>query len=117
MKIKIVSPAEGQTILGDKATISFISGDFTIGQDGYLFLWFDNPVEEASTAAKITGNFDYTLSDVPAGVHRLTLEAVRPNQRSFNPPIKQTVTFTTKLPQVPTAPVSPVPFNVSSSAK
>ncbi len=113
-QIKIVLPSEGQTILGDKITVSFIAGDFNVGADGYLNLWLDNPVEEVSTAAKITGQFDYTLSSVPAGPHRLTLEAIGSNHLSFHPPVKQTVFFSTMLPQVPSTNPTSVPFTASS---
>lgn len=112
MKIKIISPTETQTILGDKITISFIVSDFAVGEDGYLYLWFDNPIHEASTAAKITGNFDYTLADISPGPHKLTLEAVRPNHLSFNPPVKQSVSFTTLLPQITTPTLSPAPSKI-----
>lgn len=113
-QIKIVSPSQGQQVLGDKVTVSFIAGDFTVGQDGYLHLWLDNPIEEASTAAQITGQFDYTLSDLSPGPHKLTMEAVKANKVSFNPPVKQTVSFTTSLAYVPTITPSPTPFNILS---
>lgn len=112
VQIKFISPTEGQTILGDKITISFIVSDFAVGQDGYLNLWLDNPSEEASTAAKIVSSFDYTLSDLSPGAHKLTLEAVSSNKPLFNPPIRQTVTFTTTLPQIPTIASSPTPFSI-----
>lgn len=115
-QLKIVSPTNGQTILGDKATISFIISDFTVGQDGYLRLWLDDPRQEASQSSKITGNFDYTLSDLTEGAHMITLEAVGGNNISFIPKVKQTVTFNTTLPQIPTPTPSPTPFNLSSYA-
>lgn len=108
-QIKIVLPAQRQTILGDKITISFIVSDFNVGADGYLNLWLDDPREEVSTAAKITGQFDYTLSSLPPGKHKITLEAVKSNNLSFRPPVKQTVYFTTSLPQIPSVtPLAPV---------
>lgn len=115
-QIKIVSPTDGQQILGDKATVSFIAGDFTVGADGYINLWLDNPIEEASTAARITSQFDYTLSDLTLGIHKLTLEAVKTNKLSFNPPVKQTVFFTTAQAQIPTSTLSPTPFDIVSLA-
>lgn len=99
-QLKIISPVDNQTILGDKITISFIVSDFTVGQDGYINLWLDNPIKETSTAAKITSQFDYTLSDLPSGSHKLTLEAVKSNHLSFKPRVNQTVSFTSILPQV-----------------
>lgn len=111
-QIRIVSPTEGQTILGDKVTISFIVSDFSVGQDGYLHLWLDNPEEEASTAAKISSQFDYTLAGMSAGAHKLTLEAVKLNMRSFYPPVKQTVSFNTKPAQIPTITLSPTPLSM-----
>lgn len=113
-QIKIVSPSQGQQVLGDKVTVSFIVGDFTVGADGYLYLWLDNPIEEASTAAKITSQFDYSLSDLAAGPHKLTLEAVKTNKLSFNPPVKQTIFFTTLPAQIPTITPTPTPVNIIS---
>lgn len=113
-EIKIVSPSEGQQVLGDKVTVSFIAGDFAFGADGFINLWLDNPIEEASTAAKITSQFDYILSDLPAGSHKLTLEAVTRNNLPFSPPVKQTVTFTTIPSFIPTFTPSPTPFSVLS---
>lgn len=107
MDLKIISPSSGQAILGDKATISFIISDFTVGQDGYIRLWLDNPIEEATNASKITSSFDYTLSGLPEGLHKLTLEAVKTNNLSFSPKVKQTVSFTTILPLTQTAAISP----------
>lgn len=101
-QLKIISPVDNQTILGDKVTISFIVSDFNIGQDGYINLWLDNPIQEASTAAKITSQFDYTLADLPSGTHKLTLEAIKSNNLSFKPKANQTVSFTSILPQVST---------------
>lgn len=97
--LKIVSPEEEQTILGDKVTISFIVGNINVGPDGHLHLWFDSPIEEATIATEITNQFDHTLSEIPPGPHKLTLEVVKPNNTSYNPQIKQSVHFTTKLPQ------------------
>lgn len=113
-QIKIISPVGGQTIFGDKVTVSFIAADFTVGQDGHLNLWLDNPVEEASTAAKILGQFNYTLSDLVSGPHKLTLEVVTRDNLSFRPPIKQTVYFTTSSPQIPTITSFPTPSNIVS---
>ncbi len=110
-QLKIVSPTENQTILGDKVNISFIISDFTVGQDGYINLWLDNPIQEASTAAKITSQYDYTLSDLPPGIHHLTLEAIKSNHLSFKPMVRQSVSFTTALPQIPTITAIPTPQN------
>ncbi|MBI3380246.1 hypothetical protein HY029_05825, partial [Candidatus Gottesmanbacteria bacterium] len=71
----------------------------------------DREKEGASSASKITGSFDYTLSDLPSGRHKLTLEEIKSNHLSFSPPVKQTVFFTTILPQTPTPTPSPTPFN------
>lgn len=101
-QLKIISPTDNQTILGDKITISFIVSDFNIGQDGYINLWLDNPIQEASNAAKITSQFDYTLSDLPSGSHKLTLEVIKSNHLSFKPKVNQSVSFTSILPQVST---------------
>lgn len=112
MQIKIISPTEGQTILGDKVTISFITGEFTVGQDGYLNLWLDNPLKDASFASKITSNFDYILSDLPPGPHRITLEAVKPDRQLFHPSVIQSVSFATTLPQTTTSIPSPPAQNI-----
>lgn len=108
MDLKIISPSHNQTILGDKVTVSFIISDFTVGQDGYIRLWLDNPIEEATNASKISSSFNYTLSGLPEGLHKLTLEAVKTNNLSFSPKVKQTVLFTTILPLTQTAAISPI---------
>lgn len=115
-QIKIVSPVGGQIILGDRVNISFIVSDFSVGQDGYINLWLDNPIQEASTAAKIASQFDYTLSDVPSGPHILTLEAIKSNHLSFNPPAVQTVSFSTALPQESFVTLSPAPKSIFTFA-
>lgn len=112
--IKIVSPTGGQTVLGDKVTLSFIISDFSVGQDGYLNLWLDNPIREASTAAKIASQYDHTLSDLPAGSHTLNLEAIKSDHTSFNPPVVQSVSFVINLPQKNTETLSPVSHSNSS---
>lgn len=113
-QIKIISPTDNQTILGDKVTISFIVGDLEVGREGHLHLWFDNPREEISTAAKIYSSFDHELTDVPPGNHLLTLELVRPDHKSFKPPLKQNINFTTILPQTTTPTLSPTPKQITS---
>lgn len=107
MEIKIIAPTEGQTILGDKVTISFIVSDFYPGQDGFINLWLDNPIEEVTTAARISSSFNHILSDLPQGLHKLSMEAVGKNNLSFSPKVKQTVSFATILPQNPTVTILP----------
>lgn len=114
MSFIIVSPTNNQTILGEKVTISFIVGDLEVGREVHLHLWFDNPREEASTAAKIYSSFDHELSDIPAGNHLLTLELVKPDHNSFKPPVKQTINFKTFLPQTTTPTLSPAPKQITS---
>lgn len=102
--------------MGDKVTVSYVISDFTVGQDGYLFLWLDNPLQDASTAARIASQFDYTLADLSPGIHKLTLEAVQKNNSVFNPPVKQSVSFTSQLPEIPTNNISSAPANIVSFA-
>lgn len=98
-RLKIVSPSENQTILGDEVTISFIVSEINIGPEGHLLLWFDSSIEEATTAAVISNQFDHTLSEIFPGSHKLTLELVKSDETSYTPQIKKTIHFTTKLPQ------------------
>lgn len=100
--LKIVSPTDGQTILGDKITVSFVVGNLIVGSEGHLHLWFDNPLHEVSNATEITTHFDYVLEGVSPGVHTLNLEVVKPDHTSFNPAISETTRFNTQLSQTTT---------------
>lgn len=97
--LKIISPTDRQTILGNKITVSFVVGNLIVGNEGHLHLWFDNPIHEASNATEITTHFDYVLEGVSPGVHTMTLEVVKPDHTSFNPAVSETTYFTTQLPQ------------------
>ncbi len=113
-QIKIISPVENQTILGDKVTISFIVGNLEVGREGHLHIWLDNPILTASTAGEITSNFNYLLTDVSAGNHKLTLEVVKPDHRSFSPVVSSSIYFTSVLPETPTTTPTPRPQNIIS---
>ena len=97
--LKIISPTDGQTVLGDKITISFVVGNLIVGSEGHLHLWLDNPIHEASNATEITTHFDYVIEGVSAGIHTITLEVVKPDHTSYDPAVAKTTYFTTQLPQ------------------
>lgn len=104
--VRISAPGENQTVLGKDITISFLVGNLTIGREGHIHLWLDNPVQTATTAAIINTHFDYVLENVSPGSHSLTLELVKPNHASFIPIVKETVHFTSTLPQAVSSPTS-----------
>lgn len=106
-QLKIVSPTENQIILGDKVTISFIVGKLSIGREGLLHLWLDQDIETATSATLLQTHFDHILENLPPGKHKLTLEVVKPNHQSFNPPVRQTVAFKTDLPVIPSPILTP----------
>ena len=109
--LRISAPGENQTVLGKDITISFVVGNLTIGTEGHIHLWLDNPIQTASTAAYITTHFDYVLENVSPGPDRLTLELVKPNHASFIPIVKETVYFTSTLPQAVSSPaLLPLPL-------
>ena len=114
-QIKIISPTDNQTILGDKVTISFIVGDLEVGREGHLHLWLDNPIQEASTAAEITSNLNYSLTDMSSGYHNLAIEVVKPDHLSYHPVTKQTVSFITSLPEILTVTSVPESQNILPS--
>lgn len=95
-QLKIITPVNNQTVLGDQVTVSFIVGDLEIGREGHLHLWFDDDPEKATPAAYIETHFDYTLSGLPHGGHKLSLEVVKPNHQSFTPKVLQEVVFQTQ---------------------
>ena len=112
--LRISAPSENQTVLGKDITISFVVGNLIMGAEGHIHLWLDNPGETASTAAIITTHFDYILENVSPGAHTLTLELVKPDHASFSPGVKETVRFTSILPQ---AVSSPTPLSLPHSSK
>ena len=109
--LRISAPSENQTVLGKDITISFVVGNLIMGAEGHIHLWLDNPGETASTAAIITTHFDYILENVSPGAHTLTLELVKPDHASFSPGVKETVRFTSILPQALSS--SPTPSFLS----
>jgi len=112
--VKIVSPTDGQTVVGQEVTVSFILGNAVFGSEAHLHLWLDISSPSASTATEIASHHDHILSGLSPGIHTLTLEAVRPDHQSFVPAVQTISTFTLQPPVVqPT--VTPSPPSVSSS--
>lgn len=96
-QLKIITPSENQTVLGTQVTVSFIVGDLEIGREGHLHLWLDDDPENASSSAHLETHFDYILSGLNPGEHKLSLEVVKPDHQSFSPKILQKTTFQTQL--------------------
>lgn len=109
-QLKIVSPANNQTILGDKITVSFIVGDLEVGREGHLDLWLDADPKLATPSAHLETHYDYVLSQLPQGRHNLTLEVVKPDHQPFIPKVLQTVNFQTRLSSTPAPSAIQKPF-------
>lgn len=109
--IKIISPVADQTVLGRDVTLSFVA-HLIIPAEGYLLFWLDNPLQTASTAGRLMTHHDYLLKNLSPAAHSLTLEAVRPDGKSFDPPVKDTVRFKTVLSSAITP--SPLPRKSAS---
>lgn len=97
-QLKIISPVEGQIILGNRITVSFIVGNLEIGREGYLQLFLDSDNEKSTPSAILTTHFDYSIEGLSPGGHRLTLEVVKKDDKSFDPKVFQSVEFQTLLP-------------------
>lgn len=99
-QLKIVSPSDHQTVMGDKITVSFIVGNLRVGKEGHLHLYLDTDNETATEGyTEIQTHFDYQINGISRGDHKLTLEVVKPDHTSFSPGVIETVTFQTELPQ------------------
>ena len=106
--LTIASPKEGETILGNTVTISFVAGNLTyinfvenkkiMPNQGHLHLWFDKSTPSRETAQEITTHDDVTLKISAPGNHTLVLEVVKNDHTSYSPQVKKTVNFVSLLP-------------------
>lgn len=118
--LKIITPAQDQTIYTNKVPILFAVENFQLvdpqisptpvpGQ-GHILIWLDDANPTIDSAVKISQD-NFTYSDVPYNQHTLKAELVANNNASLNPPQTITVSFTN-------APVSsPVPVAASGFDK
>ena len=103
--LKIIIPAENQTIYGSQIPVllSITDTDFKIGDfrstpspnsgiQGHVHLWLDEKNPTASNATKVIED-NFTYKDIPSGDHVLRAELVNNDHSSFNPPQVLTVNF------------------------
>lgn len=93
-QIFITSPKENTKIFGDKATVSFFLKNFTFA-DGLVLVWVDTPLKDPAAASFLTSLADFTLENLGAGPHLVTLELVTPKGAPLSPPAVKTVSFQT----------------------
>ncbi len=116
--LSIASPHEGDTILGDRVTFSFIVGNFTFvdfnlkktnaPNEGHIHLWLDQKNPTIENANEILSHEDVFFQNLPPGNHILITEVVQNDHSSFKPKIITTIHFHTQLP-LPSSPPSPTP--------
>ena len=117
--LTIASPKEGETILGDSFTLSFVAGNLTYidfaenkksaANEGHLHLWLDTPEPSIKNTQEITTHDDIILKLSSPGNHSLILEVVKNDHSSYSPPIQKTVHFASLLP-APLPTPTPTPF-------
>ncbi|MCR4324082.1 MAG: hypothetical protein NUV69_00135 [Candidatus Curtissbacteria bacterium] len=118
--LKVVTPADSQTIYGNRIPVLISTENFEIvdyqqnatvkrGQ-GHIHLWLDDQNPTKESAVKLTSD-SFTYSDVPYGDHTLRAELVNNNHTSLNPPEVVTIKF--KSAQV----ASPLPAQATSFDK
>lgn len=109
--LQVVTPAEGQTIYGNKVSVLFSVENLEIvdyqqnpnpksGQ-GHIHLWIDDETPTAQSATKITSD-TFTVSDLDFGQHSLRTELVGNNHQSLKPAQVVTLKFNNEPISSPT---------------
>ena len=108
--LKIVSPAEGQTIYSTKIPTLVSPTNFAVvdyqmyktvqRSQGHVHLWLDDASPTKESATKVTA-LDFAYTDVPYGDHTLKAELVNNNHSSLNPPVVTTVSFKSAAASTP----------------
>lgn len=115
--LDVITPAEGQTIYGDKIPVLTSSENFTLVDfqsnpplvygEGHIHLWLDDANPTAESATK-SFQEDFTFSDVPYGEHTLKVQLVNNNHTPVTPIQEKTIHFRSEA--------IPTPSSVNSSA-
>ena len=100
--LKIITPADSQTIYGGKIPILFAVEKFQlvdyqkntslVAGQGHIHVWLDDQNPTKESARKITAD-STTYTDVPYGDHVLRAELVNNNHTSLTPAVVSTVKF------------------------
>lgn len=104
-KLEIVTPADGQTIYGNRIPVLFSIENFTLveskdkslpsNSQGHILIWLDDQLKTADTATKVTQD-TFTFADVIAGDHIITAELVNADGKSITPTQSKAVNFKTE---------------------
>ena len=96
--IELVTPAEGATVPAGDVSVSvkttglkFVMPSNTlVAGEGHLHVTLDDEPFKMSTTP------DYVYEGVTPGEHKLEVELVQNDTKSFSPPVKQEITFVAK---------------------
>ena len=96
--IELVTPAEGATVPAGDVSVSvkttglkFVMPSNTlVAGEGHLHVTLDDEPFKMSTTP------DYVYEGVTPGEHKLEVELVQNDTKSFSPPVKQVITFVAK---------------------
>lgn len=123
--LSIASPKDGETILGNTVTFSFVIGNFKYvdfeqkntpgSNEGHLHLFLDEPNPNDNNTNEIISHDEHIFENVPPGNHTIIAEVVKNDHSPYKPEIKQIINFTTQLPSSP--PPTPTPSFLSTLAK
>lgn len=112
--LSVASPTEGQTIVSDKLTVSFIVGNFTFvdfhqkktkgRNEGHVRMWLDQQQTDENVN-EILSHDDVVFNNLPEGKHTLIVQVVNNDNSPFKPDIATTISFSSYLP----IPLPPTP--------
>ncbi|MGC5326455.1 stalk domain-containing protein [Brevibacillus sp. SYSU BS000544] len=104
--IQITGPKEGETINGDKVTVTtsvshfklddFRTNNMVAAGEGHVHIWLDRNVNDPKAAYKQVNGNPAVFDHVKPGNHTLTVQLVGANHKPILPEVKQVVHFTTK---------------------
>ncbi len=96
--IELVTPAEGATVPAGDVSVSVkttglkfaMPSNTLVAGEGHLHVTLDDEPFKMSTTP------DYVYEGVTPGEHKLEVELVQNDTKSFSPPVKQEITFVAK---------------------
>ena len=96
--IELVTPANGATVPAGDVSVSVKTTDLKfvmpsntlVAGEGHLHVTLDDEPFKMSTTP------DYVYEGVTPGEHKLEVELVQNDTKSFSPPVKQEITFVAK---------------------
>jgi predicted extracellular nuclease len=86
--LRVLSPAEGSTVMADNVEVQFRVYNFVLGTDGKLKYTLNN-----GEAQYITSEEPFTVENLANGSNTLTFELVDMENASLETPVTATVTF------------------------